>query len=208
MITPIIALLGVDGAGKSSTASEIKKILNAKGFHCKIIYMGRGRDRALPGARDTMKKLGMNPPGKDDILSRDSWITKNLIFMRDMSYLLDAFFRYIKFILPAGRRNKLVITDRYAYDIVLNKKTVFITKLILRYWYPTPQLTFFLYNKAEILFKRKKQHNVAELEWQMNELRKILNWKFKGKDNYWEIKTNSVNETVEFIFSKMQLILK
>lgn len=64
-----------------------KTLLLVRGHDCEIIYMGRGRDRALSGGRCLLRKLRVKkPPTQKDILVMPSVKKYFLIFMRDLSY--------------------------------------------------------------------------------------------------------------------------
>jgi thymidylate kinase len=196
----VIALIGVDGSGKSTTSEGIKKHFETYiGKKCDIVYMGRGRNRALPGARSTMKKIGLSLPHPDKIKHQNKVIGKMLYMARDMAYVLDAFARYVFFIYFNKRKGVNIITDRYAYDIMLNENTLGATRKLIINFYPRPDFVIYLYNSPQILYDRKLQHGTEKLLADMKILEKVADELSAKKINVLKIKTDDINETLEKI---------
>ena len=61
-------------------------------------------------------------------------------------------------------------------------------------FFPKPTLTFYLYNKPEILYKRKKEHTIEELKRQMK-LFDYLQKNFKAE----KIKTDNISRNTKEI---------
>lgn len=139
---PSVAVLGPDGAGKSTVADGIQ---DASMFPVRRVYMGlyqkrqKRAEHALPG-------LG---------------------FAR---LLLTQWSRYLtaRYHQAAGR---LVIFDRYAYDALLPPTRPLSLPRRIRRWLlahtcPPPDLVVLLDAPAEVLFARKGEHGVEALETQ------------------------------------------
>lgn len=139
---PSVAVLGPDGAGKSTVADGIH---HASMFPVRRVYMGlyqKKRERAAGGL-----------PG--------------LGFIR---LLLTQWRRYLtaRYHQGAGR---LVIFDRYAYDALLPSPRPLNLPRRIRRWLlartcPPPDLVVLLDAPAETLYARKGEHGVEALEQQ------------------------------------------
>ncbi|MBN3038375.1 MAG: hypothetical protein JW869_03035 [Candidatus Omnitrophica bacterium] len=196
----IVALIGADGAGKTTTAFRLKDYLEAKNRQCRVLYMGRGKNRALPGARAIAKKAGLNLPRPQELHDLKGAKKTILCFLRDIAYMFDAYARYLVFILPSLRKGEMIITDRYAYDILLNEDHHALIKFLLLRLYPKPDYLFYLYNDPDILIARKDERTFRELTRHINVL-KSLKEKFARLNytNVYELKTDKVDQTLEEI---------
>lgn len=201
----VIALVGVDGSGKSTASENIKDYFETYfGKRCEAVYMGRGRNRALPGARATMGKIGIRLPVADQI-HKEGVLSRRLLYLaRDITYVVDAFARYFFFIYRRKRRKINVVTDRYAYDIMLNNHTYNATRNFIINFYPRPDVLVYLYNSAGVLYERKLQHGVEKLSADMRILEDVLD-DLAGKGvRVVKIKTDSIDDTLEKIYESLK----
>ena len=66
------------------------------------------------------------------------------------------------------RTNNLVVFDRYYYDVIADPKRIkisiplWVTKFIGKF-IPQPDITFYLYAPAEVMFERKKEIPIDQL---------------------------------------------
>ncbi|MFH1045763.1 MAG: hypothetical protein V1727_02225 [Candidatus Omnitrophota bacterium] len=193
----ILALIGVDGAGKTTTAMKLKEYFENQQQRPKVIYMGRGRNRALPGARDLAQKVGLRLPAPQQLPELSGVKKKALYLLRDLSYVLDAYARYFLYIIPSLLKGETVITDRYAYDILLNEEHHnFFTFLLLK-CYPRPDYIFYLYHDPQTLKARKDERTPQELARQIAVLRGLK----EKLGNMYELKTEGVESTLEKIIA-------
>lgn len=200
----VIALIGVDGSGKSTASEAIQNHFETYfGKKCEIVYMGRGRNRALPGARAAIGKLGVKLPVPDSI-KYENPIKKKILYMaRDAAYIIDAYARYFFFIYLRKRKKINVVTDRYAYDIMLNEHTYGLTRRFIVNFYPRPDMLLYLYNSPEKLFARKGQHGTKKLSADMRILESVIDDLSARKIKIVKIKTDDINETMERIYDNL-----
>ena len=93
---------------------------------------------------------------------------------RDVLFLLDAYARYVRSVRPGLRNGGYVVTDRYAYDIVLNDQTARWVRWILLHMYPAPGLIVYLTHDPQVLHNRKPQYDPSYLEGQMERLEAMV----------------------------------
>lgn len=139
---PSVAVLGPDGAGKSTVADGIQ---DASMFPVRRVYMGLYQKRQKRAAR-ALPGLGF----------------AQLLLTQWRRYLTARYHQ------AAGR---LVIFDRYAYDALLPSPRPQglprrIRRWLLAHACPPPDLVVLLDAPAEVLFARKGEHGVEALETQ------------------------------------------
>lgn len=128
-----IAILGVDGTGKSSVIQEIQKRLGKK---CCVKYMGY---RSFDDPR--IEKINNSAHG--------------FVSGIKLKYLI--YKEYLRRYKGAKEENKLVIFDRYVHEIYINSNGIggIINKVLYKYLYPKPDLIVYLHCPAEVSLSRK-----------------------------------------------------
>lgn len=161
-----IALLAPDGGGKSTIISKLTDSCSGS-FDIQYKYfrpglfknVGQYRPNAAPEPNDNPNPHGKTPNG----------LIKS--FMRYFIYNIDFLLGYLCIVWPLKIKRKLIIFDRYYYDYYAD---------IYRYHYsfadsiphmfsfmiPSPDLIFVLDAPAEVLYKRKKELPVEEIDKQ------------------------------------------
>ncbi|MBI2573120.1 hypothetical protein HYV86_04635 [Candidatus Woesearchaeota archaeon] len=180
---PLIAFIGPDGSGKSSNAQQMYELLS-KTRKVSLVYTGRGKNNILPIKRLAgvyKKKEGKQGLSTENAVGeKKGTVLQRLLYgLAAPVYTLDLLLRYLLVIFPKRKCKQIVITDRYASDIFVMPHVPLWEKKILLWFVPKPTLTFYLYNDASVLFERRKQQSVAELERQMK-LYSVLVRKFEG----------------------------
>jgi len=174
-IYPLIAVIGPDGAGKSTTVQALQKYLKEHGKKSTVIYTGRGRGQLLPFA-SIGRKYKTNEKKKDAVNTAHNSVTikKRTIDKRKILYSLaapvfamDLWLRYWIKIFPQRLQKKIVITDRYCTDLFLMQHVPLWLKKGLLCFFPRPTATFYLSNTADELHSRREEESIGELRRQL-----------------------------------------
>jgi dTMP kinase len=163
----IIALIGIDGSGKSTQAELLYHALKKRGFKVKVIYAGNtgvklGRRfsfyLSLPIDVIAHRLLGLHDK---------SALLKYRALLKLEDFLL--FLNYIVLVLPKillyKRMYDLLITDRYVYDHLISmlaqkRYSRALTKILLLI-VPKPTITILLDIDPSIAYQRKGGENPA-----------------------------------------------
>lgn len=157
---PIIAIMGVDGAGKSSTIEYLKQSSFLKMTGVKFIYMGNNQ-YWMPGMKALIK------------LSKNNTLFKKLSII---FAFLDKRMRTL-FIIYHSFMGNMVIADRYFYDEFVSRQLdqrVFgpirkilhnIYEIIFnRFLFLHPDITVYLDVSPEVAFSRKQDYDFSKVE--------------------------------------------
>lgn len=151
-----IAIIGLDGTGKTTLAEAVVGKLRERNIKSDYLYMGRKRGHALP-MHAISKKIGMS-----QLKLKKKKPNALYLIGRDGMYVLDMFFRYFKFILPNKISNHIVVCDRYAYSLYLDRNQTFVSRLLIRFFYPKPDVLIFIDTPEEEIIRRKDEYSKEE----------------------------------------------
>lgn len=163
---PLIAVIGPDGAGKSTTTEGLVQVLRDNRLPVEYVYLGRGKSHVLPidaSGRAVYERIKKRRHGA---------FVKAIYYLAAPVYTLDLLLRYL-LIVRRQRRRAIIVTDRYGTDIYLMPKIARVLREALFGLFPRPTLTFYLYNDAKTLYERKKQQSVEELQQQLDMFERI-----------------------------------
>ena len=178
----IVTFLGPDGAGKSTTIDAIRDRLKDIGVSNKMAYLGPWGGSILN--LQTIISLLHLKPYRDDYKAFDKGrIAKkpgplkgmqNVRFQtRSVLYyallLFEMATRWLVLVLPLLRQGRLVLSDRYFYDILTgykNKPIDYHVKLRQRLcsFYPKPDVGIVLDASPEVIYARKPQLTEKQLQ--------------------------------------------
>jgi len=203
----VIAILGVDGAGKSTVIDAIKPALDMATHNATFVQHLR------PGLLPPLARLkGKNMQTGIVTNPHDSTPSGFLGSILRLLYLTtDYILGYWILIRPKiAKQPTVVIFDRYAYDILLDPRRfrinvpVPLVKLCMSI-IPKPHLTFCLYGDARAIAARKKELSVKETERQMNALKSLAS---EQKGAYLLSTENTVMETRNALLNKFMDFLE
>ena len=196
----LAALLGPDGSGKSTVGEELTRRLTGCGISVRRFYMGRWHGHVLPlakvaarhGASATASASPPDPAG-DPVAGDPVRLPGRPYFRlaRDAAYLADMFLRYLLRILPALRKPGVVLTDRYAYDLMMDPSATALPGFVLKHLYPRPDVCIYLHNRADVLQTRKSEQSLNELNRQLDAFEKI-----KRPFGLLPVETHDLSDTV------------
>lgn len=198
-----VALIGGDGAGKTTVANHLMDILP---WRVKYLYMGPSTvsgNLALPTtklARLLKMKIDKKLTGKKDEGGETGWLTSNdLHYGKKKRNLLWIFARFLNRILETCWRELLSLTYRLRGYVVVYDRHIFfdaaprnpsnlqLNKLLdrIEYWvllhfFPKPDLVIFLDASPEVLYSRKGEASIKHLnsrrEATLNQMKRIKNF--------------------------------
>jgi len=168
----MLVLIGPDGSGKSTIAQLIKQDLDRtfpidKGVHChwKPCFLPRR-------SKHTETTWIQNPHGRPP---RSVFSSIPIFLYHWFDFVLGYFFKYY----PALFRNGLVLVERHYYDFYVDQKRyllnvpIWLVKLCHKF-VPSPDLVILFDAPPEVLWQRKQEISLGELQRQTSEFRTLI----------------------------------
>lgn len=199
----VIAILGVDGAGKSTIINAIKPVLDAATHNATVVRhlrpgllppLARLKGKSKIPTGPVIEPHGSKPSGAVGSLFR-------LIYLL-LDYLLGYWFLTR---LQIAKQPTVVIFDRYAYDMAIDPRRFRIalpSKLIR--WFtrlaPKPDLIFCLYGTPEVLAARKQELPLNEVARQVEALRTFAS---REPRSVLVLTEGAVEDTCNLVLSKL-----
>ena len=130
----VVALVGTDGSGKSTVAAQVHERLEDAGFATSSAYFGMARGN-LPGvalARKVLGVGGVEPVAAQPVTAQPvtaaARTTQPAAAGTDLDrpllrraaawyYAAEYIWRYQRTVAPSRRRGRIVLVDRYVYDL-------------------------------------------------------------------------------------------
>lgn len=157
---PMIAFIGLDGAGKSTIISKISKNLIDQDFSCEIVYLGH-RSYHIK----LLKKI------KD---KKSKSLIDNLLYV--FLWPIEVRIRVAK----AIRISNFILFDRHPkYEPVVPKGNKYMIlnllyKILARIFIPNPNYNFLLTGNDKILWERKKETSFDNYQKRVLELKELV----------------------------------
>ncbi len=171
-----IVFLGVDGSGKTTSISNLRNFLKKNNIKAEKFDLGIYHKRTFFG-RIFGKFYNLFKHKKHNATLRGNAIDTNYLKkapLRNIFRSIDILLRYSGAKKYARKNNiKIIIFDRYFYDILFQSQLDFLTKILLKFL-PKPDFTFYLYEKPEVIYKRKGERNVSILREQMSKFEREM----------------------------------
>jgi len=172
----IIAILGVDGAGKSTIINAIKPVLDDATHNATVVQ--HLRPTWLPPLAHLKGKNAIaTGPVLDPHGSKPSGALGSLF--RLIYLMLDYILGYwVKICPKIAKQPTVVIFDRYVYDIVLDPRRfrIALPSKVIR-WFtrlaPKPDLIFCLHGNPDVIVARKRELPLAEVARQVDALKEF-----------------------------------
>tara|TARA_B110000967_G_C18877639_1_gene559270 strand:+ start:1079 stop:1678 length:600 start_codon:yes stop_codon:yes gene_type:complete len=190
----VISFMGTDGSGKSTLIKKLTKRLKKNYRKIKYLHL-----RPYLFLTDS-SVVNTNPHDQKLPLSQVGSLIKILTWL---------WMYYFFFLINLYKKNQLIIFDRYAHDLLIDKIryrfnlpkkfTQFILNL-----FPKPNLWIVLKAPIKLIEKRKKELSINELKRQMNE---YINFSKKQKNTLLVDTEKKIEKNILLIARKMKSII-
>lgn len=197
-----VALLGADGAGKSTIGRRLVEVLDVPTSY---VYMGINLDASnvvLPTTRLLLEvkrwrggrpDMASGPPDPNRVKERPRGLPKRALVgckrvMRILNVMAEEWFRQVV-IWRCRRRGGVVVLDRhfffdyYAADIEHREGLPLMRRLhgyLLERWYPRPDVVIVLDAPAEVLLARKGEGTLELLDLRREDYLRLRHEARKG----------------------------
>ena len=176
-----IALLGPDGVGKSTLIrhmeSHLMGILKTETNEMKTFHI-------RPGVFPTITELlnrKKQPNGKTSVL-QEAWQSPSVIisFIRLLCFWVDYMLGYIVKVLPELVKYRVVVLDRYFYDILIDplRYKIRLPNILMKTLFmsiPRPRIIIVLDAPPDVIFRRKGELNEENISVLLDKYRNMKN---------------------------------
>ncbi|MET8149508.1 thymidylate kinase [Actinoplanes sp. NPDC049668] len=180
----VVALVGTDGSGKSTVADGLRERLHGYGLTTSAAYFGMARGN-LPGVALARRVLqvGSTAPTPDDAAPPRVPATAAAPVPPDHAglrraaawfYAGEYLWRYLRSVAPAVARRRVVIADRWVYDLRESpwpgsRAARFAERVV-----PAPDVLVLPDAPAELIHARKPERSLTEQAGQQQRFRGLL----------------------------------
>jgi thymidylate kinase len=173
----LIAFIGPDGAGKSTTIECISQALAKLQMPVRHTYLGpwdrpvlsttKLLTRYAIGHSDDVLDLNPNLPPMTKISKNIKAIVKRALYYTNLC--LELWARHVRNVMPHLAMRRIVLGDRYVFDLAIghyNKpvRTWLGVRRLVMGLVARPHITVLLDNDAEVIWSRKKEYPLAAIE--------------------------------------------
>jgi thymidylate kinase len=172
----IVVMNGTDGAGKSSTLVGVRSVLDDQQMKACVHYLGRGREN-FPGIAKIRDLVGSKIKATDhhrgDVY-KYSYLNKAASWL----YALDYHVRCARVFMDARLFGKIVLCDRYVYDIGLIPGHSATAMRFARAICPRPDINVLLYARPEVIQARKCERDRETIEKHQSYFKNVIEAKY------------------------------
>ncbi|KUL27695.1 nucleoside/nucleotide kinase family protein [Actinoplanes awajinensis] len=179
----VVALVGTDGAGKSTVAAALDESLRRSGFVTASAYFGMARGN-LPGVAFARRVLGVGStaptpgttgrgaggPEADEPPADHVWLRRAAAWF----YAGEYSWRYLRTVTPALARRRVVIADRWVFDLRESPWPGSRAARLVEFLVPAPDLLVLPDAPAEVIHRRKPERSLAGQRAQQDRFRRLL----------------------------------
>jgi thymidylate kinase len=177
----LVVLVGTDGSGKSTVASEIDARLTSAGLRTSTAYLGMARGN-LPGVSLARKLLGVAPAGdgaptKPETMAPTASGSLDHSTVRRVAawyYAAEYLLRWARDIRPGLRNGGVVIADRYVYDLRESPWPGSAASRVAEFLMPRPDVLVLPDAPDRIIHARKPERTAEEQAAQQERFRELV----------------------------------
>lgn len=177
----LVVLVGTDGSGKSTVASEIDARLASAGLRTSTAYLGMARGN-LPGVGLARRLFGVAPAGDSAPTKPQSEAPKPSGSLEHATvrriaawyYAAEYLLRWWRDIRPGLRHGGVVIADRYVYDLRESPWPGSTASRVAEFLMPRPDVLVLPDAPDRIIHARKPERTAAEQAAQQDRFRELL----------------------------------
>ena len=198
-----MVLVGTDGSGKSTVADELTARLQRSGFSVTSAYFGMARGN-LPGVGLARKLLGVAPSGdgheippplepsvpvvthagsltspdddgsSDRVETHDDLSHPGIRRAAAWYYAVEYVWRYASQVSPSVRRRRIVVCDRYVYDLRESPWPGSFASRVVEALVPAPDVLVLPDAPDELIHARKPERSLSDQAAQQSRFRDLL----------------------------------
>lgn len=180
----LVVLVGTDGSGKSTVASEIDARLTSAGLRTSTAYLGMARGN-LPGVGLARKLLGVAPAGDgapstpnapkpSTPTASGSLDHATVRRIAAWYYAAEYLMRWARDIRPGLRNGGVVIADRYVYDLRESPWPGSTASRVAEFLMPRPDVLVLPDAPDRIIHARKPERTAEEQAAQQERFRELV----------------------------------
>ncbi|MEU4158275.1 thymidylate kinase [Actinoplanes sp. NPDC026670] len=172
----VVALVGTDGSGKSTVAAMLGDRLRGRGFATSAAYFGMARGN-LPGVALARRLLGVGSTAPDTRAAdpRPGGLDHSQLRRVAAWYYAGEYgWRYLRDVLPALVRGRVVIADRWVYDLRESPWPGSPAARVAELLVPAPDLLVLPDAPIDVIHRRKPERSRAEQREQQERFHDLL----------------------------------
>ena len=175
----VVALVGTDGAGKSTTADGLAQRLHRYGLRTASAYFGMARGN-LPGVNLARRLLGVATPQNASSTTPSgparTAATAHPTLRRVAAwfYAAEYVWRYVRTVAPHRARRRVVIVDRWVYDLRESPWPASRAGRVAERLVPAPDVLVLTDAPVELIHARKPERTLAEQAAQQARYRRLM----------------------------------